>query len=147
MSTKAFAPLTALDPRPVDALSRAQISVILGLEHVLQQSGLVLLCPRCASNGHGALDTGNSPEDDVWKIDCQCRRRRVNRTDAAQLPSGDLLLLVKDLLGPVSLDVRCPSRRCINHPLEMRQTVEGLIVTCRCGGKLHFRKLKQPTVN
>ena len=129
----------ALDTRPMDAMSRAQMGLILGLEAFLHDAALVLTCPRCAAEGVGTLTTNNSVEDTVWKIDCQCRRRRVNSRGMSPMPtSGWLLLMTKDLLGPLGLDVRCPT--CITTPLTLHQSGDHLTVTCACGGARHFKR-------
>lgn len=130
------------DERPTTEISRAQIGVILALDTILQSAGLILACPRCVCEDNDAsLRTDNNPLDVQWKIDCRCRRRRIYRGQATQrmLPSGDLLLLVPELLKPLGLDVRCPSRRCVQRPLTMQVTEDGLIVSCQCG-RYTFRK-------
>lgn len=125
---------------PIDTLTRAQISVILALETVLQAAGLILTCPRCAADGFPRLKTDNDPKDLTWTIDCRCRQRRVSRSEAQPMStSGDLLRLTPELLSPISLAVRCPSSPCLLTPLEMHPTPEGLLVTCRCG-RYQFRK-------
>jgi len=135
-----------LDDRPVDAMSRAQLALILGLEDILREAGLVLTCPRCAADDHPQLATNNNIEDEVWKIDCQCRRRRVNRSNTAPMrATGDLLLLVPDLLKPLSLDVRCANPRCVSKALTIKQTRNDLIVECRCGTQRTFHKTSPQT--
>jgi hypothetical protein len=130
-----------IDGRPTDAISRAQISLILGLDPVLQAAGLILTCARCAADGTPVLVTANSPEDTIWKIDCACRRRRVTRAGSQPMePSGDLLLMAADLLRPLGLELRCPARPCLLQPLDIRQTAAGVRVTCHCGTKRHFHK-------
>lgn len=134
------------DPRPTEAMSRAQCGLILGLEGILREAGLVLVCPRCAANGHSRLDTNNDIGDEIWKIDCQCRRRRIARMDSRMTSTGWLLLMVEDLLAPLGLDVRCPSPKCLTKPLKMHQSADGrtVTVTCHCGGSFKFQKT-QPT--
>jgi len=132
----------ANDPRPIDAMSHLQIGLVLGLDKVLREAGLVLTCPRCAAEGHPTLDTNNSMTDDVWKIDCLCRRRRGKKTDTMMVPSGWLLQLKDDLLGPLHLDVRCPRRSCILTPLTIHESLDRakLTVTCSCGNTFDFTK-------
>jgi hypothetical protein len=137
----------ASDPRPVDAMSRAQVGLVMGLESILHAAGLVLVCPKCVADGHPDLDTNNAQDDEIWKIDCRCRRRRIARTESRMVASGWLLLMVDDLLRPLSLDVRCPSERCRTKPLTIRQSANGLTVTvnCHCGGEYKFqRKQSKP---
>jgi len=130
--------------KPTETLTAAQIGVVIGLDTILQMAGLILTCPRCASEGNPRLITDNGAEDTIWKIDCQCRKRRIQRRHVSQLmaPSGDLLLLVSELLKPVGLDVRCPTTRCLLSPLEMRRTEDSLIVSCHCG-RMVFHKTEQ----
>lgn len=134
---------------PIEAMSRAQVGLVLGLESVLRKAGLVLLCPRCAIDGNLQLDTSNSVEDEIWKIDCRCRRRRSPRVTSMMVPTGWLLQMVNDLLGPLSLDVRCPSRRCLLKPLQLRQSLDGmtLTVTCHCGREYKFNKTRTSKPN
>jgi len=122
-------------------MSRAQVGLVLGLEKVLRESSLVLTCPRCAAEGH-TLDTANAVTDEIWKIDCQCRRRRSARTDAMMVPIGWLLLMVPDLLESLSLDVRCPSKTCLLKPLSVQESADGtrLTVTCHCAAERQFKK-------
>lgn len=139
----------AVDPRPLEAMSRAQVGLVVGLDSVLRDAGLVLVCPRCAADGHSYLDTANDLTDDVWKIDCLCRRRRIARTDAMMVPSGWLLLMVPDLLASLSLDVRCPSKTCLLQPLTVRESADGLsvTVTCHCAAHRQFKKKKKTQPN
>ena len=132
----------ANDPRPVDAMTRAQVGLILGLDSILNAAGLVLVCPRCAANGHPHLDTNNTLDDEIWKVDCQCRRRRIARTESRMVATGWLLLMVEDLLAPLSLDVRCPSEQCRLKPLKIWQSPDGLTVrvNCHCGGEYKFQR-------
>jgi len=134
--------LTTIDQRPTDAMSRAQVGLIMGLDSVLRDAGLILTCPRCAADGFPRLDTNNDPTDEIWKIDCRCRRRRIARMDSRMTSTGWLLLLVQDLLAPLSLDVRCPSAKCLGKPLNIHQSVDGtkVTVTCHCGGEYKFKK-------
>ena len=57
-------PFTAFtnDPRPLTDLSRAQVGLILGLNNIVREMGVVLVCPRCAADGHFDLDTQNTPD-------------------------------------------------------------------------------------
>lgn len=137
------------DQRPLDAMSRAQVGLVMGLEKVLRDAGLVLVCRHCVADGDAHLDTNNSAADEIWKIDCKCRRRRIARIDAMMVPSGWLLLMKDDLLEPLALDVRCPSRRCLLQPLKIHQSLDGmtLTVTCHCGGVYKFSKTKQSRPN
>lgn len=136
--------------RPTLALSSAQIGIILALEPLLADTGMSLVCPACVRDrGDASLQTANSPGDETWKIDCQCRQRRVARTAVGTIPplTGDLFLLGTDALAAVGLALRCPRRRCVRQALEMRQTPQGLVVRCDCA-RLTFRKqaAQTPTV-
>ena len=63
------------------------------------------------------------------------------------VPTGWLLLMVPDLLAPISLDVRCPSTRCLLRPLTLHQSVDQkvLTATCHCGKTFRFKKTKTTT--
>lgn len=137
------------DPRPVEAMSPAQLGLILGLNALIQESGdglLTVTCPRCAADGHPQLLTDNDPEEGTWKIDCRCRRRRVMRqTGVAMETSGDLLLLASDLLGPIGLVVRCPHPQCLTTPLTLRATALGVTATSPCGTELKYERKRAST--
>ncbi len=112
----------------------AQISAILGLEAIIHATGLTLICTRCLADGFRGLDTDNDPNAAEFKIDCQCRERRVNAADVGRAmdADGDLIAHADEMLRPLSLSVRCPDRRCITHPLEIEHTPEGTIIRCHC---------------
>ena len=130
--------------RPTILLSGAQIGLLLALEDVFQAAGLVVVCPHCLrSKGRGELTTDNAPGDAVWKMNCACRDRKADPRSVGTVPapSGDLLPLAEAALAGADLVIRCPSRTCRHRPLEMRQTPEGLLVTCECA-RLQFRKTR-----
>jgi hypothetical protein len=126
---------------PLDALTSSQLAIIVSIDTVLQHCGLMLTCPTCARDGLHQLQTDNDPKDLIWKIDCHCRSRRATRADLGTLmpPSGDLLLMADQILRPVSLAVRCQTKRCRTTPLEVIQTADGVRVNCPCGHFI-FRK-------
>jgi hypothetical protein len=131
----------AIDTRPVEAMSAAQASLVLGLDTILREASLVLTCPRCAAEGHGTLQTKNGPGDALWKMDCQCRRRRIEPgLIVPMVATGWLLTLAEELLGPLSLAVRCPSSTCLLIPLELRQGLDTLTVVCQCSASRVFKK-------
>lgn len=137
------------DQRPLDPMNHLQIGLLLGLDSVLREAGLILVCPRCAADGNPVLATDNSMTDETWKIDCHCRRRRSPKTSSMMVPSGWLLQLKDDLLAPLSLDVRCPRRQCLLKPLTIRESADGmkLSVECHCGNKYDFKKRKHTRPN
>lgn len=114
--------------------SAADIGTILGLEHVLQATGLILTCPQCASEGFPALETDNQPSQPEWKIDCQCRERRLARSDMRGIfdSDGELLATADQTLKALRLTVRCPERRCLRHPLAIERTPTSTIIRCQC---------------
>jgi hypothetical protein len=130
----------AIDTRPLDAMSSVQASLVQGLDSILRDASLVLTCPRCAADGHGTLQTQNGPGDVLWKMDCQCRRRRIEPGVTPMASTGWLLTLVEELLGPLSLAVRCPSPTCVLTPVELRQGLDTLAVVCQCGAERVFTK-------
>ena len=135
-----------IDDRPTDVLTAAQVSLLLGLDTVLEKARLVLTCPRCVTEGHGTLQTKNAPEEPVWKLDCQCRRRRMTHLNIQPMKaSGMLLTLVDELLGPLGLVVRCPSPTCLLTPIELHQGPGTLSVTCQCAAERDFKK-HRPTL-
>ncbi len=125
--------------------SAAEIGTILGLENVLSATGLILTCPQCANDGFPALDTENDPRQQEWKIDCQCRERRLARSDMRGIfdSDADLLATADQTLRPLRLTVRCPEPRCLRHPIEIERTPTSTIIRCHCA-KSTLRS--QPTV-
>lgn len=115
-------------------ITAAQIAAILGLESLVQAAGLVLVCPRCVSEGDASLSTDNGPHSQVFKIDCGCRERRMPAADVTHVMDADgtLMSAADQILQPLSLAVRCPERRCVAHPLEIERTETSTIVRCRC---------------
>jgi hypothetical protein len=111
-----------------------QIAAVLGLESLVQAAGLILVCPRCLSEGDPFLKTDNGPHSQELKIDCGCRERRIAASDVgrAMNADGDLIAAAEQILGPISLAVRCPERKCVTHPLEIERSETGTIVRCRC---------------
>lgn len=119
---------------PRDAMTPMQIAAILGLEALMQATGLVILCPRCLSEGFGMLDTDNAPGNAIWKMDCRCRERRVKVAEVGRPldADGELLANADQILAPLSLVIRCPEKTCIQHPLEIERGLDATIVRCRC---------------
>jgi hypothetical protein len=115
-------------------LTGGQIAAILGLENVVKATGLVIVCPHCAAEGDPFVDTDNSPSAPEWKIDCRCRERRIKASEVTRPmdADGDLVAQADEILKPVSLSVRCPQQKCINHPLEIERTPTATIIRCRC---------------
>lgn len=116
------------------SISRVQIAAILGLENFLQAHGFILVCPRCLSDGDPFLHTDNTREAGELKIDCQCKERRIDASDL-QRPmdaDGGLIAAADSILSPLGLAVRCPERKCINHPIEIERTKESTVIRCRC---------------
>lgn len=126
---------------PREALTASQLALIVSIDTVLQQCGLILTCPRCAADGFPRLSTDNDRSEPIWKIDCHCRERRAAKADlgALMVPSGDLLLLVDQTLRSAGLAVRCPTKRCLLTPLDLTATADGVMVRCNCAS-FTFRK-------
>lgn len=125
--------------------SSVDIGTILGLENVLQATGLILTCPQCASEGFPQLETDNSPTAEEWKIDCQCRERRFLKSDTRGVfdSDGQLLATADQALKPLMLTVRCPEARCVRYPLHVERTPESTIIRCHCA-KSTLRRPTQP---
>lgn len=115
-------------------LSGVQTAALLAIEDLMQKSGLVVLCPRCAAEGHLTLQTNNAPDMVEWKMDCLCRERRMYPSEAAHVmdADGDLMSEIDAILAPVSLAVRCPYPRCVQRPLEVERSEKETILRCRC---------------
>lgn len=115
-------------------LTAMQLGTIVGLEQFLQAHRLILACPRCVADGDLFLDTDNSPYAQEFKVDCQCRERRIHASDARQAldADGDLIASAENILKPVSLSIRCAERKCVSHPIEIERTPTSTILRCRC---------------
>jgi hypothetical protein len=126
--------------RPTLTLTGYQIGLVLGLERVLDKAGLTIVCPDCAETGDLVLSADNAPEDTIWRIDCNCRKRRINRSDVISVPppSGDLLPAAQEALKAAKLEIRCGRARCYRLTPEMRHTNEGVLVQCQCG-RMQFK--------
>ena len=111
-----------------------QIGAILGLERLVQATGLVIICPTCLREGFGQLDTNNDPRAEEWRIDCRCRERRIStkRLSQSHDADGDLIAQADDLLRPLSLSVRCPQRSCLPYPLDIDRRDTTTIIRCHC---------------
>ena len=132
--------------KPRLTLTTPQMAAILGLENVLQATGLILTCPICAQEGHAQLDTDNTRDATEWKIDCACRERRFIRTAVKAMDADGALMAAADqILTPIRLAVRCPYSRCVLHPLEVEHTPASTVVRCHCA-KTTLRILS-PTVH
>src|SRR5688572_30418271 len=110
MTTRLWSLGTVPALKPQIQLTAAQVSLILGLESVLQKAGLGLICPFCAGSApcDGLLTTDNDPWDLSWKLDCDCRHRVGASAGVMPLPaSGDLILLAAEMLKDARLDIRC----------------------------------------
>lgn len=119
---------------PRDALTPLQTSAILGLNTLVEATGLVILCPRCLRDGFGMVDTDNDPHAPVWKMDCQCCERRMDTATVTRAldADGDLMANAEQILAPLSLTVRCPEKKCIQHPLEIERRTDATVIRCRC---------------
>lgn len=133
-----FSPASIPHVKPRIQLSSAQLSLILGLETILQKAGLVLVCPFCAGSAScdGLLTTNNHPLDLTWKLDCDCRERRGSRGGVMPMKAtGDLIPLGADLLREARLDIRCPQAHseCRYTPLKTQRLANHIRVECQCG--------------
>lgn len=133
-----FASIAALPVKPQIQLTAAQLSVIVGLESVLQKAGLGLICPYCVGKEpcDGLLMTNNDPLDLSWKLDCDCTHRVGSRAGVNPVPaSGDLILLAAELLKDAKLDVRClrTKTNCRYQPLKSQRTATAIRIECECG--------------
>lgn len=115
-------------------ISGVQMAAILGFENLTKATGLVLVCQNCLSEGDPFLQTDNDPLSREWKIDCQCKERRIATMDApnAMDATGDLMAQLPQIVQSLGLVVRCPERKCVNHALEIERTEKNTIVRCRC---------------
>lgn len=137
MSIFQLAPLNA-PIKPRLQLTKAQLSLILGLESVLRDAGLGLICPFCAGSApcDGLLTAGNHPLDLVWKLDCDCVERRGMHGGVSPVPpSGDLILLAAEALKDARLDIRClrTQTQCRYHPLVSQRLPTQIRMRCHCG--------------
>jgi hypothetical protein len=142
----------SIHSRKAVTLTSPQVALILALERVLQTAGLWLVCDRCArtEGSYSHLQTGNAPEDAVWRMDCPCTTRRFERVQLAHsmAPSGDLLKLAETLLAGTGLVIRCPVKKthCLTTPLEVTLEPDGTTARCQCwqldlqAGVYRFRK-------
>jgi hypothetical protein len=149
----AFKPI-ALPKGPVRhmTLSSSQMALVLALERVCRLAGLWIVCDRCARERgtYSHLVTQNSPQDELWTMDCPCTNRRFRRVDLmhSMVPSGDLLLIAPALLSGTDLAVRCPNKltQCLTTPLTVQAEVNGTTARCLCwqinlqAGVYRFRK-------
>ncbi len=121
-------------------LEPAQTSMIVALNSMLDASGLILVCPQCLSEGGSNLSGDVDVKSAVWKLECACTVRVMERKDAARPfdADGDLIASANTVLQPVKLMVRCPERTCVRYPLEFERADAGMIVRCRCA-KTTFR--------
>jgi hypothetical protein len=138
MSHRVWTLATVPTLQPQIQLTAAQLSLILGLESVLQNAGLGLICPFCAGSApcDGLLTTDNDPFDLSWKLDCDCRHRVGARAGVMPMqPSGDLILLAAELLKDARLDVRClkTHAQCRYTPLTTQRLATQIRVECPCG--------------
>ena len=126
--------------RPRLHLEPAQTSVIVGLQPMLDASGLILVCPKCLSEGGSHLQGDADVTIPVWRLECGCTVRVLERCDATRPfdADGDLMASADTVLKPLSLAVRCPEPRCVRHPLDIERTPAGVTVRCRCA-KTTFR--------
>jgi hypothetical protein len=120
--------------RPHLHLEPAQTGVVVGLQAMLDAAGLILVCPRCLSEGGSHVIGDVDVTRPVWRLECGCTIRVLERKDAIRPfdADGDLIASADSVLRPLSLAVRCPEPRCVNHPLEIERTPAGVVVRCRC---------------
>lgn len=118
----------------------AQTGVLVGLQAMLEASGLILVCPRCLADGQSHLSGDVDVTRPIWHLTCGCKERVMERHDARRPfdADGDLIASADTVLAPLSLSVRCPESRCVTHPLEIERTAAGVVVRCRCA-KTTFR--------
>lgn len=127
-------------------ISPIQIACILGLEHILTPHQLILTCPRCASDGKPVLETDNDPNAPIWKIDCGCMERRIQRAVwKAMDADGELIANADQILQSIRLSVRCGERRCVRHAMDIYRLNGQVVAACRCA-KTTFRP-SQTTVH
>lgn len=136
--TRDFAITTLPSVKARIHLTPAQLSLILGLETVLQKAGLALICPFCAGSApcDGLLTTDNHPLDLTWKLDCDCRERRGTRMGVMPMPPcGDLILLAAEALREARLDIRCPKipTHCRYEPIRTQRLATKIQLECQCG--------------
>lgn len=126
--------------RPRVKVEPAQTSVIVALQAMLDASGLILVCPDCLSDGGSNLQGDATVASAVWKLECACTVRVMERKDAMRPfdADGDLMASANTVLQPLKLTVRCPEASCVHRPLEMERTDSGLVVRCQCA-KTTFR--------
>lgn len=138
-------------------LTPLQVGFLIGVEPVLQATGLWIVCEQCAilTGTVKHLTLANAPEDPIWKADCRCTTRRIPRAQVTRSlpPNGRLLLDAPTILRGTGLAVRCPHKatRCLWTPLEtVRDTPEELTVRCQCwqvdlqAGIYRFRTVTPP---
>lgn len=127
-------------------LEPAQTSLIVALNSMLEVSGLILACPQCLAEGGSNLSGDVAADRAVWKLECSCTVRVMERKDAIRPfdADGDLIASAKTVLEPIKLMVRCPESSCVRHPLEIERTEAGVVVRCRCA-KTTFRR-PRPTL-
>ena len=126
--------------RPRLKLEPAQTGVVVGLQSMIDAAGLILVCPKCLSEGGSHVQGDVDVTKPVWRLECGCTVRVLERKDA-RTPydaDGDLIASADTVLRPLSLAVRCPEPRCVKHPLEIERTPLGVIARCRCA-KTTFR--------
>lgn len=118
----------------------SQVGVLVGLQSMLQASGLILVCPRCLSEGGSHLAGNVDVTLPTWHLNCGCTERVIERRHASRAydADGDLMVSAGTVLQPLRLSVRCPERTCVQHPLEIERSPAGVIVRCRCA-KTTFR--------
>lgn len=138
MSGTLFSLATIPVLKPQIQLTAAQLSLIVGLETVLQKAGLGLICPYCVGKEEcdGILMTANDPLDLSWKLDCDCTHRVGSRAGVNPMtPSGDLILLGAELLKAAKLDIRCLriKTNCRYTPLKSQRSATTIRVECECG--------------
>jgi hypothetical protein len=125
----------------------SQVGVIVGLQPMLDASGLILICPRCQAEG-GSHIAGNADVTlPTWSLTCDCTERILERRHAARAfdATGDLIASADTVLQPLRLAVRCPEFRCVTHPLTIERGPAGVSVRCHCANTT-FRT-PTPTIN
>jgi hypothetical protein len=122
-------------------LEPAQTAMLVPLQGMLAAAGLILVCPQCLSEGGSHLSGDVASDQAVWKLECACTVRVMERKDAVKPfdADGDLIASANTVLNPVKLMVRCPQRACLRHPIEVERGERGVIVRCQCA-KTTFRQ-------
>ena len=124
-------------------LTPAQTSMVIALQRLLQASGLILVCPRCLSDGGSHVEGDVSASSPTWRLTCGCAERVMQRADVSPMDAdGQLFAEASTELPSLRLAIRCPDRRCVDQPLELTRTPDLFAIRCTCA-KTTFKLLPQ----